>query len=307
MCLYPTLIKNRKYLPNKKNNFKPPICEDQRLLYVTAACGKCLECRKQKARAWQVRMVQEQKSSNNGIFVTLTFSDESMNELKTKYKITDDNEIATKATRLFLERIRKEKKRSIKHWLITEKGHNNTERLHLHGIIWDDKATYYTERYWKYGHIFIGSYVNEKTITYVVKYMTKPDYEHKDFIGKVLCSAGIGKDYIETINAKNNEYRGKDTNTTYRLPNGAKINLPTYYKNKLYTEEEREELWKAKLDEGKVYVMGEECNIDDQESYTKLLQYHQARAKQIMRYDEIQWEKEKYKKRLQRQRRDIHK
>ena len=109
------------------------------------------------------------------------------------------------------------------------------------------------------------------------------------------------------MNAKNNEYRGKDTNTTYRLPNGAKINLPTYYKNKLYTEEEKEELWKAKLDKGKVYVMGEECDIDDQESYTKLLQYHQARAKKIMRYDEIQWEKEKYKKRLQRQRKDIHK
>ena len=48
MCLYPKLIKNKKYLPNKKNNWNPPKCEDYRLLYVTAACGKCLECRKQK-------------------------------------------------------------------------------------------------------------------------------------------------------------------------------------------------------------------------------------------------------------------
>ena len=48
MCLYPKLIKNKKYLPNKKNNWNPPKCEDYRVLYVTAACGKCLECRKQK-------------------------------------------------------------------------------------------------------------------------------------------------------------------------------------------------------------------------------------------------------------------
>ena len=47
MCLYPKLILNRKYLPNKKNGGIPPKCPDERLRYVTAACGKCYECRKQ--------------------------------------------------------------------------------------------------------------------------------------------------------------------------------------------------------------------------------------------------------------------
>ena len=40
MCLYPKLIKNRRYVPNKKNGGVPPQCPDERLLYVTAACGK---------------------------------------------------------------------------------------------------------------------------------------------------------------------------------------------------------------------------------------------------------------------------
>ena len=42
---------------------------------------------------------------------------------------------------------------------------------------------------------------------------------------------------------------------SYRCKNGAKINLPIYYRNKIYTEEERELLWIQKLNKGEVYVM----------------------------------------------------
>ena len=53
MCLYPKLIPNRRYLPSKKNGGVPPACPDERLRYVTAACGDYLECRQQKQRAWK--------------------------------------------------------------------------------------------------------------------------------------------------------------------------------------------------------------------------------------------------------------
>ena len=69
MCLYPKLIKNKKYLSNKKNNWNPPKCEDYRVLYVTAACGKCLECRKQKQREWLVRMSEELRHDPNAYFM----------------------------------------------------------------------------------------------------------------------------------------------------------------------------------------------------------------------------------------------
>ena len=82
MCLYPKLIKNKKYLPNKKNNWNPPKCEDYRLLYVTAACGKCLECRKQKQREWLVRMSEELRHDPNAYFMTLTLSEEKLEEYK---------------------------------------------------------------------------------------------------------------------------------------------------------------------------------------------------------------------------------
>ena len=48
MCLYPKLIKNKKYQKNKKNNGKIPECNDERVLYVPVACGKCIECMKAK-------------------------------------------------------------------------------------------------------------------------------------------------------------------------------------------------------------------------------------------------------------------
>ena len=136
MCLYPKLIVNRKYLPNKKNGGIPPKCPDERLRYVTAACGKCYECRKQKARGWLVRMEEELRHNPNAIFITLTISDESFEYIMNKYQIETNEECCKKMVRLFLERIRKETKKSIKHWFITEMGHQNTERYHLHGIMW---------------------------------------------------------------------------------------------------------------------------------------------------------------------------
>ena len=60
MCLYPKLIPNKRYLPTKKNGGIPPICPDERLHYVTAACGDCYECRKQKQR----RILNHKKRTN---------------------------------------------------------------------------------------------------------------------------------------------------------------------------------------------------------------------------------------------------
>ena len=87
MCLYPKLILNRKYRQNKKNGGTPPKCPDERLRYVTAACGKCYECRKQKARGWLVRMEEELRHNPNAIFITLTLEDKWYKNIEKKYNI----------------------------------------------------------------------------------------------------------------------------------------------------------------------------------------------------------------------------
>ena len=88
MCLYPQLIRNKKYTPNKKNggyvNYEQFIRgeKDTRVLAVPVGCGRCMECRKQTAREWQVRLLEDVRHNKNGKFITLTFSDKSITELR---------------------------------------------------------------------------------------------------------------------------------------------------------------------------------------------------------------------------------
>lgn len=303
MCLYPILIKNKKYLPNKKNGGNPPKCPDIRLQYVTAACGKCYECRKQKGRSWQVRLSEELRNDSKAIFVTLTISNESFNIFKNEKR--SEEEILIIMVRRFLERVRKHTKKSIKHWFTTELG-ENTDRYHLHGIIWGENAKELTEKYWQYGFVYIGQFVNEQTINYITKYVTKIDEKHKDFMPKILCSAGIGKNYINRKDAESNKFRNEKTNETYKLRNGTKLNLPIYYRNKIYTEEEREKLFLQKIEKGIVYVCGRKAEINS-EHYFRLLETLQKEYQETHGDNPREWEKIKYRRRLQRQRNAVKK
>nr|WAE43751.1 MAG: replication initiator protein [Microviridae sp.] len=305
MCLYPKLIKNRKYIPNKKNHGHPPIPTDDRLLYVSVGCQKCMECMKQKKRNWQVRLQEEIKNNINGQFVTLTFSNESINELKKNILINKidsdyDNAIATLAVRRFLERWRKKYKVSVKHWLVTELGHQNTERIHLHGIIFlkniEQKKEIQT--LWNYGQIWIGQYVNEKTINYIVKYINKLDSDHKGYIPKILCSKGIGNNFLNRYDSKINVYQEDKTKEYYKTKQGNKLMLPIYYRNKIYTEDEREKLWLQKLDKEERYVCGEKVSIKkDDKSYINLREYYRNKNKRLGYGDDSKiWSNQEYQK-----------
>ena len=144
MCLYPRLIRNRKYTVTKKNGGIVPEVKDNRVLSVPVGCGKCIECRKQKAREWQVRLQEDIRVNQNAKFVTLTFSERKLKEIEDEIKgITGydrDNEVCRIAVRRFTERWRKKYKKTIRHWLITELGHQNTERVHMHGLLWTDEV-----------------------------------------------------------------------------------------------------------------------------------------------------------------------
>lgn len=299
MCLYPKLIKNRKYIKNKKNGGVIPTVSDKRVLYVPVGCGKCMECRKQKARDWCVRLQEDIRHNKNGKFVTLTFDEESLKELSdnikglTGYEL--ENEIATLAMRRFLGRWRKKYKKSVRHWMVTELGQKNTERIHLHGIIWTDEKED-IKNIWKYGNVWIGEYVNEKTINYIVKYLSKTDDKHKEYNSKMLTSAGIGKGYINRIDAKNNKYKKEETNETYTTRQGVKLALPIYYRNKIYNEEEREKLWLEKLDKQERWVNGIKVDISNgEEQYYELLKNERMKNKRMGYGDDSRnWERVKY-------------
>lgn len=275
---------------------------------------------KKKSREWQVRLLEEIKENKKGYFVTLTLSNESIkklddiiqeeeNQLMIEYHTEGyerDNAIATKATRLFLERWRKFTTKSARHWLITELGHQGTENIHLHGIIWTDLPKETIERHWKYGYVWTGHYINEKTINYITKYVTKVDKIHKYYKPKILNSKGIGKAYTQTYNSKLNTYKEKNTDETYKTRNGYKMAMPIYYRNKIYTEKEREQLWLQKLDKQIRYVGGEKIDISQNEDqYWKLLKWYQNKNKSLGYGDNTEnWEQKEYEKQRRNMMRD---
>ena len=299
MCLYPKLIKNKKYMSNKKNGGVIPAVSDERTLFVPVGCGKCIECLKQKSNNWKIRLFEEIKYNNDYTFVTLTFSDVSLEYLKSKVKINSDiidNDIATVGVRYFFENIRKSTKKSLKHWLITELGQSNTERVHLHGLIKTTDVDFLRKK-WIWGISHFGSYVNKKTINYIVKYVTKVDTKHKNFVPKIFASPGLGKGYLENYNSQINRFKGELTNELYINESGLKISLPIYYRNKIYSEEEREHLWLSKLDKLERFVCGEKVSIKDNlDEYEKLRDFYRKMNKNLgFGDDSLDWDKKTYK------------
>lgn len=308
MCLYPKLLKNPKYRSTKKNGGNIPIITDERIKYVPIGCQQCIECRRKKARDWQIRLMEDIKTNKNGKFITLTFNNKSIKKLtknvnnyvlhkgkRVRHKrnlkgYILDNEIATRAMRLFNERYRKEYKTAIRHWLVTELGGKGTENIHMHGIIWTDKDLNKIEQIWKYGYMWKGenkqgkiiNYVNDTTIGYITKYVHKTDEKHKTYRSIILTSAGIGGNYIQRTDAKNNKYKEEKTIETYRTSTGHKISLPIYYRNKIYTDHEREKLWINKINKEERWVMGEKVSIKEGiETYDKIVEHYRTINKRL--------------------------
>lgn len=299
MCLQPFVIRNKRFIPNKKNNYNPPVAKDDRIKWIEIPCGVCYECLKRKKSDWQVRLINELKfNADKCYFITLTFSDDAINNLAKKYKIDivkgfSENIIATKSIRLFLERIRHYFKKSFKHFFITELGEAN-DRIHLHGFIWlpgnvtiDDLVGC-----WSYGHYFVGQWVNNTTIGYITKYILKFD-SSKFFMPKILCSKGIGKSANYNI-----KFEGELTKKFIKLDNGYKVAIPNYYKNKLFSESEREELFINSLNSNEFYVMGNKIERKDfneiyrtRDFYNNLLNISGYNSKEYLKINKLRLKK----------------
>lgn len=307
MCLYPTYFKNPKYLPNKKNKGKPPVCVDRRLLYIPAKCGCCIECRKEKQREWRVRL-EEELRSNFGYFTTLTISPEGIKEIEEKTSLKweeNPNEIATKALRLFLERVRKETKKSIKHWCVTELGEEK-DRVHLHGIFFGQRSAELIRKHWKYGFVFIGVYCSSRSVNYMTKYMLKVDIKHPEFKQIVLASPGIGAGYTDRLDYLWQKQNYKNINVaTYTFRNGTKMAMPKYYKNKIFTEKEREIMWINNLNRGLLWIYGEKVKADDWKTIDNLREYWQNYGREVMGDNPTAWNAMKERRKEEKQRRAI--
>lgn len=282
MCLYPKRILNPKYIPNKKNGGTPPPLLERKFMHVPIGCGNCMECKKQRARGWKIRLTEDIKEHKNAKFVTLTFSNEAYAKLSMEITGVEgyakDNEIAKLAVKRYRERWRKIYKKSLRHWLTTEIGGNRYENIHLHGFVYADDIQQIKDK-WQYGYVFVGDYVGEKSIQYMTKYVHKTDQKHPNYKQIVLTSPGIGRNYTDSPDAKKKVYKGLETDEMYRNRQGYKMAMPTYYKHKIYTEEEREHLWLIKINKEERYVNGIKVKTTngDESELERLLKWEQEK------------------------------
>ena len=109
-------------------------------------------------------------------------------------------------------------------------------------------------------------------------------------------SPGIGANYIKNYNSQLNKFKGQETNETYRTQTGHKIALPTYWRNKLYNDQEREALWIQKLNKQERWVGGERIDISkgDQEYYETLEWYRKRNQELGFGTGKINWTRQQY-------------
>ena len=153
---------------------------------------------------------------------------------------------------------------------------------------------------WKgtYRHGQLINYVSERTCNYIVKYVTKVDEQHKTYKSRILTSPGIGRRYTDRGDYKNNRFNGKRTDEGYRTRAGFKVALPIYWRNKIYSEQEREQLWINRLDKQERWVLGMRIDIrKSEDGYYNALKWAREKNRRLGFGDDSDtWELEQYER-----------
>jgi hypothetical protein len=204
---------------------------------IPVPCGKCPNCKKRRISGWSFRLMQEYKVSNSAHFITLTYDTKNAPITKKGYMNLNKRDL-----QLFFKRLRKrhEKGTKIKYYACGEYG-GKTYRPHYHIILFGADINFISQA-WDLGHVHYGT-VNEASVGYTLKYISKNnkiplhqnDDRQKEFS---LMSKGLGKNYMSKAMIKWHK-NDLDNRFYVNLTDGKKIAMPRYYKDKIYTDDER--------------------------------------------------------------------
>ncbi len=116
-CYHPieVAIKRKSIYPGRKFNY-----DDSQVV----PCGSCVGCRQEQGRQWAVRMMHEARMHSDNLFLTLTLSDEHLNE---------NRELCSKDFSGFIKNLRKTQERPISYFGCGEYG-ERTQRPHYHAL-----------------------------------------------------------------------------------------------------------------------------------------------------------------------------
>ncbi|QXP07946.1 MAG: replication initiator protein [Arizlama microvirus] len=198
-------------------------------------CGRCPACKARRVSAWSFRLQQEEKNSDNSHFITLTYDTKNLKFSKTGKPTLDRRDFQN-----FIKSLRRKQPpgfKSVKYYAAGEYG-SKTFRPHYHVILFNVELT--TIQFaWPHGQIHYGK-VTPASIGYSLKYISKRKFNKGDD-RKPECqyvSKGMGAAYL-TANMKKWHKSHLEKKMYCTLPDGKKIAMPRYYKDKIYSLEER--------------------------------------------------------------------
>lgn len=203
---------------------------------IAVPCGKCPACLARRTSAWSFRLMQEEKRSSNAQFITLTYdtvhAQITPNGFMTLHKPDFQN---------FMKALRKlNPEKKLKYYAVGEYG-GKSKRPHYHIILFNHDVTT-IQRAWKMGSTHYGT-VTGASVGYTLKYLSKksqiPQHKNDDRQPEFsLMSKGLGDNYLTPQMKK--WHTSDNNNRMYcNLTDGKKISMPRYYKDKIYTDEQR--------------------------------------------------------------------
>lgn len=203
---------------------------------IRVPCGKCALCLRRRSSQWAYRLEQELRVHPSSLFITLTYDPQHLPLNEGGVPTLNKGDLQR-----FFKRLRFNTKKHIKYYACGEYG-SLTGRPHYHAIVFnvtpDDVNLAWSVRGESIGQTYFGA-TGSASIRYVTGYICKsygrvfrPDVE-AEFS---LMSKGLGKSYLTP--AVINWHKQNAANYVV-LRGGAKHTLPRYYKDRIFTEEER--------------------------------------------------------------------
>lgn len=217
---------------DRKNGFKAIPCP----------CGRCPACVRTRASQWGFRLMFQYMlpDTTDAFFVTLTYDNDHLPGSDNGLMTLNYDHLTA-----FFKRLRYldsgHGKGNIKYWAVGEYG-TRFKRPHYHIILFNACADDILAS-WPMGHVYLGA-VTGASIGYCFKYLGKSSKVGREdgddrAPERSRMSKGIGKEYLT---ADMVEWHRSDLmeRMYVRAQDGKRVSMPRYFKDRIYTKEERE-------------------------------------------------------------------
>lgn len=202
-------------------------------------CGHCVSCLSSRSREWTFRLKQEAKVSSSVAFTTFTYNNDQVPISFNGYPTLDKDDFQG-----FVKRLRHKTHNKIKYYACGEYG-TQFKRPHYHAIIfnlplkWFEPGNMVVADTWQKGIIEIENDLGD-AMSYVTKYITKGRWKPEDDDDDrqpefPLMSKKLGASFLTKAMVKH----CKEQLNGVVYVNGYPTPLPRYFKDKIFTEEEK--------------------------------------------------------------------